>query len=322
MRTGALRGRHLVFLAAIVFVPVVAAHAERGAADPRNGRVTIIDQGNQQLFGQPFGIATIDRHGFAHSLFRCQTARGCYDLESVDWAPDGRRLAFSVTTVGAASDYNGIHILNVRARSDRRLGGDGFDLDWSPDGKQLAYVEPAVFPRPYGTIFMIGANGAHRTHLRTGTEGRDGSPSWSPDGKALVYETSLTVVSGGGSLFANRAILVIGVNGGTPRLLATHAAAPAWSPDGQIVAYNSGCGIRLITPAGRDVTPALHSARCRAIGVAGRPIWSPNGHQIAITNRRGVYVINADGAHRHQLTTANPTGIFGVSRATWQPRKP
>jgi Tol biopolymer transport system component len=315
--------RRLVVLAIIVFVPAVAsARAEPGAADPKNGRITIIDQANPSAFGSPFGIATIDRMGLVYPLFRCLTARGCHDLESIDWSPDGRRLAFSVTTVGATSSHNGIHILNVRTRSDRHLRWDGFDLDWSPDGKQLAYVEYASFPRRAGSIYVIDANGSHRTPLRTGTEGLDDSPSWSPDGKRLVYETYLTVVGGESSSFANRAILVIGINRNQPRLLATHAADPAWSPNGQRIAYNSGCGIRLITPAGRNVTPASHSRRCRAIGIAGRPIWSPDGHEIAISNKRGVYVMSSDGSHLRKLTTENPTGIFGLSRATWQPLAP
>jgi hypothetical protein len=184
----ALRAAALVFFAAVVFVPVVAsARAAPGAADPKSGRVTIIDQAARQAFGRPFGIATIDRIGFAYPLFRWQAARGCYDLESIDWAPDGRRLAFSVTTVAATSNYNLIHILNVGTRSDRHLLWDGFDLDWSPDGKHLAYVEYASFPRPGGTICITGANGAHRTRLRTGTDGSDDSPgglrfAWLPGG--------------------------------------------------------------------------------------------------------------------------------------------
>jgi Tol biopolymer transport system component len=310
-------------LALAVFVSWVAsALARPHLSHLRNGRVTIIDEANPQAFGSPFGIATIDRRGLLYPLFRCLTARGCYDLESIDWAPDGRRLAFSVTTVGATSSYNGIHILNVRTRSDRHLRWDGVDLDWSPDGKRLAYVEYARDPRPVGSIYVIDANGARRTPLRTGTEGLDGSPSWSPDGKRLVYETYLTVAGGESSSFANRSILVIGINGNQPRLLATHAAYPAWSPNGRTIAYDSGCGIRLVTPAGRDATPASHSLRCRAIGIAGRPIWSPDGHQIAMSNKRGVYVMYADGSHLRKLTTVNPTGIFGLSRATWQPLAP
>jgi hypothetical protein len=51
-------------------------------------------------------------------------------------------------------------------------------------------------------------------------------------------------------------------------------------------------------------------------------IWSPDGHQIAMRNKRGVYVMYADGSHLRKLTTVKPTGIFGLSRATWQPVAP
>src|SRR5262249_17310504 len=137
-----------------------------------NGRIAIIDQADHFM---TYGIATIDARGALHPLFRCRVARGCYDLESVDWAPDGRRIAFSVTTVGAVSRYSGIHIYDVRSRIDRHLAQNGFDLDWSPDGSRLAYVAYGLFDKPVGFIYLVRPNGA-RTALRTGSEGHDRSP--------------------------------------------------------------------------------------------------------------------------------------------------
>jgi len=307
---------------AVVGACVVLAGSARGEADAsgvKNGPIAIIDQAGRSVFGEPYGIATIDAGGALHPLFRCRLANGCYFLESVDWAPDGQRLAFSVTTVSSVRSYSGIHIYNVRSRSDRHLARDGFDLDWSPDGSRLAYVAYALFSRPVGSIYLLRPNGKE-TPLRTGTEGRDSSPSWSPDGRHLVYETQVTNVAGGSSKFADQAILTIAANGSTPRLLATSAADPAWSPDGRTIAYDSECGIRLVTPTGRDVTPVRHTNRkCRGLGVQGKPIWSPDGRKIAIGNKHGVYVINKDGSHFHKLTPANPTGMFGISRPTWQP---
>lgn len=238
-------------------------------------------------------------------------------MESIDWAPDGRRLAFSVTTITTINTYNGLHVLNTRTGRDRHLPRDGFDIDWSPDGSRFAYVEFTRFANPIGSIYMVRADGSGRTRLRTGSSGRDASPSWSPGGKRLAYETNAAWEYS--VRLRDRFVWVVGVDGKDRHLVARNAADPAWSPNGRMIAYRASCGIKLVTPAGTDVTPPPGARRCRAIGVAGQPAWSPDGRKIAVGNRRGVYVMNADGSNLSKLTSVDPTGIFGFSRPTWQP---
>jgi dipeptidyl aminopeptidase/acylaminoacyl peptidase len=277
---------------------------QTAASAPRNGRIAIIS---------PAGISTIGPDGSLHTVKRCGSPMGpsgCYDLESIDWGPDGRRLAFSVTTIGAISSYNGMHFLNTRTRKERQLPQDGFDIDWSPDGSRIAYVEYRSFPAPVGSIYLLRPDGSGRTLIRTGSAGRDSSPSWSPDGKRLTYDETL-----GGK----HSVWVIDLDGKHRRRLATNGADPAWSPDGRTIAYRTSCGIKLVTKAGEDVTPPKGPFPCRAIGVAGKPVWSPDGGKIAIGNRSGVYVMNADGSQLARRTSDNPTGIFGIARPTWQP---
>ena len=101
-------------------------------------------------------------------------------------------------------------------------------------------------------------------------------------------------------------VYIIRPDGSDKRLLEEHAIAPAWSPRGSPIAVRIGCGIKLITPAGRDVTPPSPFT-CNAIGVRGTPSWSPDGKKIAIGGTgakllrwrsalpRGTFVMNADG---------------------------
>jgi eukaryotic-like serine/threonine-protein kinase len=296
---------------------VSSAGSSRAAAEVRNGRITIINQARGARDPKA-GIATIDNRGVLHLLKRCNPGlgSGCYDLQSIDWAPDGRRLAFSVTTIGAISTYNGLHILNIRTRKDRHLPRDGFDIDWSPDGSRFAYVEYARFSDPIGSIYVMRSDGSRRTLVRTGTAGRDASPSWSPDTKRLAYESNTPPEYS--ALWSDHHVWVVDVDGKHRRILANYATDPAWSPDGRTIAYRTACGIKLITPAGKDVTPPTGHF-CTAIGVVGQPVWSPDGRKIAIGNRRGVYVMNRDGSQLSRLTSVNPTGIFRFSRPTWQP---
>jgi dipeptidyl aminopeptidase/acylaminoacyl peptidase len=307
-----------VLLLAAFAAGVSSAGSGDASAEAGNGRITIINQRGAPP-DRPTGISTIDRRGRLHVLKRCNPGQGpsCYSLESIDWAPDGRRLAFSVTTITTINTYNGLHVLNTRTGRDRHLPRDGFDIDWSPDGSRFAYVEFTRFANPIGSIYMVRADGSGRTRLRTGSSGRDASPSWSPGGKRLAYETNAAWEYS--VRLRDRFVWVVGVDGKDRHLVARNAADPAWSPNGRMIAYRAPCGIKLVTPAGTDVTPPPGARRCRAIGVAGQPAWSPDGRKIAVGNRRGVYVMNADGSNLSKLTSVDPTGIFGFSRPTWQP---
>ena len=303
---GVTAPHRFVFLALIILTIVTGAspgQAKSIVAEAlvKNGPLTIIG-------GE--GISTIKSDGSLRTLFPCSSRRGCHLLESVDWAPDGKRFVFSVTTLQGSSTYNGIHVFNAATRTDRHIPGDGFDLDWSPDGKRLAYIEYRLgSSRPFGTIYVINADGSHRTLIRTGTTGADYSPSWSPRGNRIAFGTLQD---------GQASISVIALRGGHRKLLVARGSGPAWSPAGGKIAYRSPCGIKLVTPAGKDVTP-VGTRRCVAIGVAGKPVWSPDGTKIAIQTDRGIYTINADGSRLTRLTAKTGRGILGVGHPTWRP---
>jgi TolB protein len=215
------------------------------------------------------------------------------------------------------SAYNGLHVIEPSTGRDRILSdapGDSWsDITWSPlgfDDFKLAYV--------YGlTIYIVRADGRGSTELRTGTAGFDSSPSWSPDGTRIAYASRSGHTS---------SVYTIGIDGSRRRLLARNASSPAWSPDGTTISYRGGCGIRLITPSGRNMTP-LSPRRCLAIGLTGDPVWSPDGKKIAFahvsTNESfagsGTYVMNRDGSHLLRLSKETGLGVFRHGRPAWRP---
>src|SRR5262249_15300017 len=118
------------------------------------GRVSVVGVppgGVQQPAAEADGWYAVTALAPSAYLVRCPGhAKWCGEVESLDWSSNGRWLAISVTSFGAANPYNGIHVIDLVAGIDRQIRScipgaecDWFDLDWSPDGSRLAYVTQA-----------------------------------------------------------------------------------------------------------------------------------------------------------------------------------
>ena len=190
------------------------------------------------------------------------------------------------------------------------------DLAWSPDGSSLAYRCDKVGINSNGLqgrphINVLSLSGSGHTTVRTSTLAF--WPSWSPDGTRLAYATGLLRPT------KKTEIYTIALDGSHRRLVATGGTAPAWSPDRRRIAYQARCGIRLVTPAGKDVTPAVNS--CGAIGRSAPPMWSPDGTKLAFETKAGVYVMGANGSDLHRVSLEATTTWYGAlpGRPSWRP---
>jgi Tol biopolymer transport system component len=236
-------------------------------------------------------IVLIGLHGrFLRSLPICRMPR-CGELESAAWSPDGRVLAYGTDSVTTRHPRDGLHLFLPARNRDRLLlaGAGGWsDLAWSPDGRKLAFSDGRVLVMPLARPQKVQV-------IATGS-----SPSWSPNGRLIAYDR------------VNRGIYVSRVDGTHVRRLTGSGSSPAWSPDGRLIAYRTNCGIRLMTPAGKDATP-VSASRCAHIGLPGYATWSPDGRKLAFTANDGVYVMNRDGS--------GPTRIWGDTalRPAWRP---
>ena len=308
----------------------------------RNGPLTLfVDGAHGPNAGSSAIIQTVGP-GISTTVWRCPGDTFCGEAVSFDWAPDGRRVAFTLDEIGGTSSYVGLHVVNTVSGRDRQIpaGAPGAadsqawypylskmldrvgcwpaaELQWSPDGSRLAYRCGAGnginaigwAGRPHINVLELKGSGYRTIPTRSTAYW----PSWSSTGTRIAYSTALRPM-------ATSRIVAIALDGSHRRLLATGGSAPAWSPDGKTIAYQTRCGIRLVTPAGRDVTPLTGLNACGAIGPSSPPVWSPDGQKIAVETKNGVYVLDATGRHLIRVSDAATTTWYGAlpGRPSWQ----
>lgn len=305
--------------------PEPAVNAARpGHRLPSNGALTILWNAHQGV-----SVSALGAGGQVHTVYRCGLGSACAAPASLAWSPDGREVALSFVAFGGQIPNTGLHIVDVATRVDRRIPFTSTqrrvgcfmpaELAWSPDGSTLAYRCTDYAPRGVQLLRLSG--GRHRTIMG---HARAFWPTWSPDGKRIAYSTTLLPRAGS-------RIYTVSLDGSGRRLVARHGAAPVWSPDGRAIAYEAGCGVRMVTPTGRDVTPLPASTAC-GIGRTGRPVWSPDGTQLAISDDGGTYTMAADGTGLQQVSRHTGRTVQGSlpanlaypnpepGRTAWQPK--
>jgi Tol biopolymer transport system component len=271
---------------------------------PAPGALTLSEDGHSTL--HPPGIVEVLPGGGLRDVWRCP-AKPCGGyLTSVAWAPDGRHVAFTLDAFNFRDPVLGLHILDTRTGRDRHVGGaEGARLGcrrtapgwtsyagvaWSPDSRTVAFTCA-------NGIHTVRADLTQPRRVRTGLP-ESGVPAWSPDGSRIAFQSA-------GWIYVMR------VDGSGRRRVA-RGEAPDWSPEGSRLAYRAAHGIRMVTPAGVDVTPGG-----RALVPAGVPKWSPDGTKLAISTRQGVYVLSlVRGRPRAVLVAGPATGAYGPA---WYP---
>jgi dipeptidyl aminopeptidase/acylaminoacyl peptidase len=324
-------GIRMLAIAAVIVLLLVAVAAAtylltRSAAAPARPKATLTVIAVRGGPIQAAKILAVGPEGRLRLVWQCPRPVFCGDLTSLDWSPDGRRLAFTLSEIAGRSAYVGLHILNTRTGRDLHLLAKPelgcvppSDVAWSPDGARLAYDCRHDFsPRAPSEIFTIRRDGTDRQRLRTGTTSAV-APTWSPDGKQIAFATSTSPVTDtpSGSTprqrFIPSSIYVVNIDGSGRRLLARDAASPDWSPDGSTIAYETPHGVKLISPQGLDLTPA------GGIAPAATPRWSPDGSELAVTANNSLLVVDTATWQQHVVTAETGLGALHEGRPAWYP---
>ena len=278
-----------VALSVAAIAAVGGAAASTGAQD--NGRILFAS--DVAYFRAHDSLHTIGADGREGRLL----VSNVDDTRSVQWSPDGTRIAF----------FRNGAIVVVPARGGKpRVAGrvtDGADtqFSWSPDGTRIAF-----FDFDANDTLVVVRVGARMLVKRFATHGGGGDkPAWSPDGKRIAFirdrgntgDLSAIDLANG-----HVSVLFRGLVG----------AGLAWSPDGRTIAYDNGTTIFLA-----DLARHTH----RALGPGNTASWSPDGTKIAvIPGLDNVDVIDVHTGRSVHISGSFETNLRQTEDApTWTP---
>jgi dipeptidyl aminopeptidase/acylaminoacyl peptidase len=238
--------------------------------------------------------------------------------------PDGRRIAFVVTSLSEERDeyLSSIWMVDTDGGGPRRFtAGPRRDTEprWSPDGRRLAFLSERA-PGEKPQLYVMPADGGEPTKL-TALENGVAGVIWSPDGGMLAFvspvggrrepdseeekRTSrparvITALkyryNGEGFTYDRRPhVFVVASDGGTPLQITDGDYAdadPIWAPDGRSIVFVSA------RHAERDEDDASDLWRVSStggplqrltatVGPVSHPAFSPDGRSIAFLGRPG-----------------------------------
>ncbi|HUT35326.1 MAG TPA: hypothetical protein VNE39_17700 [Planctomycetota bacterium] len=193
----------------------------------------------------------------------------------------------------------GTFLSDVRGADIARLNylfGEDVNPRFSPNGGRILFTSTRG-----GTpgLWTMSREGAEPKRVCDGDQG-----DWFPDGRRIAFRRRGQIV---GRSLATGEESVISPTG------RNSCSWPACSPDGRQILFVVGRGaddaIFLMTPG------AVEPKRLAEGETLGAPRWAPTGDRIAYQSGAHIWMMDADGSHKRQLTTTG--GI--QRRPAWSP---
>jgi dipeptidyl aminopeptidase/acylaminoacyl peptidase len=260
------------------------------------------------------------------------------DVTRIQWvsdpqiSPDGRRVAFVVTTLSEERDeyLSNVWVVDVAGGEPRRFTtGAGRDTAprWSPDGAWLAFLA-ARDPKATPQLHVMPAGGGEPVRITDLPHGVS-APAWGPDSSRVAVVsrvgpaptegaekskpariiTTLKYRYNGEGFIYDRVphVFVVDRDGGAPRQITDGEGAdgePTWSPDGRWLAFTSARHAERDYDDARDLfVVSADGGELRRLtdssAMVTGPTVSPDGRAMAYVVRRGRNAV----ADNHRLVT-------------------
>lgn len=127
-----------------------------------------------------------------------QLTKGDYYEHSIDWSPDGTRLAF-LSNHEPDPDFKNnydVFLLDIASGAVRQLtqtASNEYRPQWSPDGKTIALqglkrsLTSSETNREDTHVWTVDVATGQRRELGTVVDNRQGPPQWAPDGASIYF---------------------------------------------------------------------------------------------------------------------------------------
>ncbi len=185
---------------------------------------------------------------------------------SLDWSPDGRKLAVMADTGPDARLYL-MQGPGWQARIVNLPYSDMSAPSWSPDGTRLTFAARRTSEHP-SQLYAIEAEAGASPMMLTHTTLSEMNPTWSPDGRYILYQ---------GRDGGQNEVYVMAVADRIPRNLTQHPASdrhPQWAGRQVVFVSNRTGNLNLFTMNPNTAVPRNISQLSKE-HVVSVLVWSP-----------------------------------------------